>query len=234
MRHNLTCANLCIRLVKVNYKSQMVTNNLREVIKSDIESGLKPFLVIANAGTTHCGAVDPLSDIGAIAKEHDIWYHIDGAYGGFFILVDSLRDKFEGIQSSDSLVIDPHKSLFVPFGLGAVLIKDKSMMKESVKYQSGSYFQDFESVASKDIFLESTRHFRGPRLWIPLKYHGLEPFKDGQNGHVDEFCFSKTIPFTGCFYMCAIYSLAVTIPDKKYSKFLMGSAQIFWAYFLLH
>ena len=150
----------------------MKADELEHAIRSDIISGLKPFLVAGTAGTTHSGSIDPLKEIGIIAKKYGLWYHIDGAYGGFFILADSVKHKLHGIEMSDSLVVDPHKSLFVPFGLGAVLIKRKIP-----HYKSGSYFQDFAPDDMYNVFPESTRHFRAPRLWIPLKLHGLEPFK---------------------------------------------------------
>ena len=168
--------SVIVRKIKVNYKSQMSVDELEHCVQTDILNGLNPFLIVGTAGTTHCGAIDPLKQIGHIAKKYDIWYHIDAAYGGFFILVDSVKQKLQGIEMSDSLVVDPHKSLFIPYGLGAVLIKEKSVLP---KYKFGSYFQDLihEDLDPVRTSPELTRHFRGPRMWIPLKLYGVEPFR---------------------------------------------------------
>jgi len=90
----------------------MKVSALRQMIESDLQLGFKPFLVIASAGSTDTGAIDPLDDIANITQEYNLWYHIDAAYGGFFLLVDDLKSKFKGIERSDSLVIDPHKGFF--------------------------------------------------------------------------------------------------------------------------
>ncbi len=136
-------------------------------------------MVIATAGTTDTGAIDPLEGIGKIAKNHNLWYHIDAAYGGFFILSESKKQLFKGIELADSLVIDPHKGLFLPYGIGAVLIKDKEAVFHSHHY-TANYMQDAISVDIQinpsDVSPELTKHFRGLRLWLPLQIHGIEPF----------------------------------------------------------
>jgi glutamate/tyrosine decarboxylase-like PLP-dependent enzyme len=137
-------------------------------------------MVIATAGTTDTGAIDPLAAIGKIAKKNNLWYHIDGAYGGFFILSEKRKHLFKGIEQADSLVVDPHKGLFLPYGIGAVLIKDKEAVFHSHHY-TADYMQDATSVDMQinpaDVSPELTKHFRGLRMWLPLQIHGLEPFK---------------------------------------------------------
>jgi glutamate/tyrosine decarboxylase-like PLP-dependent enzyme len=137
-------------------------------------------LVIASAGTTDVGAVDPLEQIADIAKRHALWYHIDAAYGGFFALTAEGKRKLAGMDRSDSLVIDPHKGLFLPYGLGVVLVKDRSRLRESHNYQA-NYMQDAvesrDEPSPADLSPELTKHFRGLRLWLPLKLHGTAPFR---------------------------------------------------------
>jgi len=156
------------------------TSKLTEKIEEDIATGLNPFMVIATAGTTDTGTIDPLGVIGKIAKVNNLWYHIDGAYGGFFILSESKKQLFKGIELADSLVIDPHKGLFLPYGIGAVLIKDKEAVFHSHHY-TADYMQDAISadmqINPSDVSPELTKHFRGLRMWLPLQIHGLEPFK---------------------------------------------------------
>ena len=171
-----------IRHVAMNDRFQMNPQDLKSSVESDLENGLYPFLVAATAGTTDCGAIDPLGDIGAVARRFNMWYHVDGAYGGFFALTDSAKRKFAGIETSNSLVVDPHKSLFVPFGLGAVLIRDETSLIACDQYYTANYFQDQilhdKILDPAEISPETTKHFRGLRLWIPLKMHGIEPFKN--------------------------------------------------------
>src|SRR5206468_7180595 len=98
-------------------KFKIITSELEKQIDQDLTAGLNPFLVVASAGTTDVGAIDPLPEIGEIAKRHNLWYHIDAAYGGFFILTDEGREKMRGLELSDSIIIDTHKGLFLPYGL---------------------------------------------------------------------------------------------------------------------
>jgi glutamate/tyrosine decarboxylase-like PLP-dependent enzyme len=158
----------------------MIAGDLAEKIAKDKADGLNPFMVIASAGTTDVGAIDPLPEIGAIAKEHGLWYHIDAAYGGFFILTDEGKDKLKGLELADSLVIDPHKGLFLPYGLGVVLVKNVEDLKRSYSF-TANYMQDAfagpDEVSPAEVSPELTKHFRGLRLWLPLKLHGLAPFR---------------------------------------------------------
>lgn len=152
---------------------------LENQIKEDRTSGLKPWLIIASAGTTDTGVIDPLEEIGVIAQKHDCWYHVDGAYGGFFLLSDEVKDQLKGIELSDSVVMDPHKSMFIPYGLGAVLIKDKRKLYQSHYYEA-NYMQDTleaEEISPADLSPELTKHFRALRMWLPIKLYGLTPFK---------------------------------------------------------
>ncbi|HHC78767.1 MAG TPA: aminotransferase class I/II-fold pyridoxal phosphate-dependent enzyme [Flavobacteriia bacterium] len=171
--------DVIVRHVDLDKHHKIDTEKLEHLIKTDLNSGLNPFLIVASSGTTDTGAVDPLDTLGDISKKYNLWLHIDGAYGGFFILVDSKKELFKGIEKADSLVIDPHKSLFLPYGLGAVLIKDKSAVYHSNHYFA-NYMQDAfnEAIVNPaDVSPELTKHFRGLRLWLPLQLHGIAPFK---------------------------------------------------------
>ena len=167
-----------IRLLELDGYSRIDAKKLKETIAKDSAEGLNPFMVIASAGTTDTGAVDPLEQIGHIAQENNLWYHIDGAYGGFFVLSETKKHLFKGIELADSLVIDPHKGLFLPYGLGAVLVKDKEAVFHSHHY-TANYMQDAVGGAQinpADVSPELTKHFRGLRMWLPLNLHGIEPF----------------------------------------------------------
>jgi glutamate/tyrosine decarboxylase-like PLP-dependent enzyme len=107
--------DVIIRHINLDINSRIITEELETKINDDKAKGLNPFLVIASAGTTDTGAIDPLEAIGNIAKNNKLWFHIDAAYGGFFILTEEKKTRFNGIELADSLVIDPHKGLFLPY-----------------------------------------------------------------------------------------------------------------------
>ncbi|HZW38204.1 MAG TPA: aminotransferase class V-fold PLP-dependent enzyme [Ignavibacteriaceae bacterium] len=172
----------CIhKFIPVDENYRMLPAQLQKTITEDRKAGLNPWLVIAAAGTTDVGAVDPLEEIGAISKANNLWFHIDGAYGAFFILTYLCKDILKGLSSSDSIIMDPHKSLFLPYGSGAVLVKDKLKLLESNHYQA-NYMQDAmnskDELSPADLSPELSKHFRGLRLWLPLKLLGVKPFRD--------------------------------------------------------
>lgn len=169
-----------IRHVQMDERFRMDAAQLRQLIEQDRKNKLQPFLIIASAGTTDTGAVDPLEEIGQIAHENKAWFHVDAAYGGFFVLTDEGQKKLKGMELADSLVIDPHKGLFLPYGLGVILVRDGARLRESHYYQA-QYLQDALDVADEDspadLSPELTKHFRGMRLWLPLQLMGVKPFR---------------------------------------------------------
>jgi len=166
--------------VEVDESYQMVSAALEKQITEDKENGLIPWLVVGSAGTTDVGAIDPLKEIGQIAKKNNLWFHIDGAYGGFFSLTRKGKELLNGIQLSDSIVMDPHKGLFLPYGLGVLLVKERKHLQYTHRY-SAAYFQDVveaeDELSPADISPELTKHFRALRLWMPLKLCGTKPFR---------------------------------------------------------
>lgn len=171
--------DVIIRYVPVDDKHKIKTDALTGLIERDSKDGLNPFLVIATAGTTDTGAIDPLDDIASIADNFKLWFHVDAAYGGFFIL-SSKKDLFKGIERADSLIVDPHKGLFLPYGVGAVLVKDSHAVLHS-HYYTANYMQDGRNEellkSPANLSPELTKHFRGLRVWLPLQFHGIEPFR---------------------------------------------------------
>lgn len=169
-----------LREVPVDDLFKMNISSLEDNIEKDLANGLLPFMIIGSIGTTDVGAIDPLSDIADLADRYDCWFHIDAAYGGFFALVDSLKPLFVGVERSDSIVMDPHKTLFLPYGSGAVLIKNGEALQESFEYEA-NYMQDAgehnPEISPAEVSPELTKHFRGLRMWLPLQLHGLAPFK---------------------------------------------------------
>lgn len=166
-----------LREVPLDERGRMIPEALETMIRKDRESGLLPLLVVASAGTTDTGAVDPLDGLGSIARTEGLWFHIDAAYGGFFRLVPECEPLLKGLETADSLVVDPHKGLFLPYGTGAVLLRDVEKLYASHYYQA-NYMQDAYQAAlgysPADLSPELTRHFRGLRMYFALKLTGLE------------------------------------------------------------
>ncbi|MFL5500870.1 MAG: pyridoxal phosphate-dependent decarboxylase family protein [Gemmatimonadaceae bacterium] len=173
-------ADAQIRYVSLDERYRMRTDELEQAIRADRAAGLKPWLVAAAAGATDTGAVDPLDDIATIAQREECWFHVDAAYGGFFLLTDHGRQMMRGIERSDSAILDPHKGLFIPWGSGIVIVRDAKLLEASNSY-SGNYMQDAvrESgvLSPADVSPELTKHFRGLRMWLPLILVGLKPFR---------------------------------------------------------
>jgi len=172
----------CIyRNIPLNENYHLDTGFLSNQIEKDKSQGLKPFLIIGSAGTTDTGVIDDLNKLSEISQQNNCWFHVDGAYGGYFYLINELTDKFKGIEKADSLVIDPHKGLFLPYGTGMVLVKNRKAMLHS-HYYTANYMQDAykapEEWSPADVSPELSRNFRGLRMWLPLMVHGLKPFKD--------------------------------------------------------
>ena len=169
-----------IRRIPMDDSFRMRPDALRDQIQRDRAEGLNPFLLVASAGTTDTGAVDPLDRLAPIAKEEDLWFHVDGAYGAFFVLTDEAPDSLQGIREADSVVLDPHKSLFLPYGSGALLVRNRADLYNAHQLDA-NYMQDAvqakEVPSPADHSPELTRHFRGLRLWLPLQLFGIEPFR---------------------------------------------------------
>jgi len=169
-----------LREIKTDDHFKMNIDHLNKQIEVDIEAGLQPFLVIGSAGTTDTGAIDPLDQIADVCEQFGLWFHVDAAYGGFFMLVDDQKHKFRGIERADSATIDPHKGLFLSYGLGAVIVRDIETLKLSHQY-AANYMQDvsenLEEPSPADLSPELTKHFRGLRMWLPMQLFGVKVFR---------------------------------------------------------
>ena len=170
------------RFVPLDDRHRMRPGALEEAIEADAKMGLYPWMIAASAGTTDTGAVDPLADMADIARRHDLWLHVDGAYGAAFALTEYGRRMLRGIERSDSMVVDPHKGLFLPFGSGIALVRDGRHLLHAHHYNA-SYLQDQDTLASDDevspadLSPELTRPNRALRLWLPFKLAGVAPFR---------------------------------------------------------
>ncbi|UCE40852.1 MAG: aminotransferase class I/II-fold pyridoxal phosphate-dependent enzyme [Candidatus Aminicenantes bacterium] len=169
------------RMLDVDGNFRAFPEYFEAAIKEDLEKGLKPFLLVGNAGSINTGAVDPLIELGDVAKRYGLWYHIDAAYGGFFNLCEEGKKKLKGIECSDSVVLDPHKGLFIPYGTGSLLVRDGDLLRRA-HVMSADYIQDHPVPDymwdAADYSPELSRSFRGLRVWLPLKLFGVQAFRE--------------------------------------------------------
>lgn len=169
-----------VRLVPTTPENRMDAALLALMIDEDRAAGRRPFLVVGSAGTTNTGAIDPLPAIADVARREGLWLHIDAAYGGFFQLTDRGRAVFRGIERADSIVLDPHKGMFLPYGTGALLVRDGAALRAAHEIH-GPYLHDLAPEAAipnfADYSAELSRESRGVRVWLPVMRHGLGAFR---------------------------------------------------------
>ena len=177
-----------VRSVPTTKDLQMDPEKARELITQDRNAGLRPFFLVASAGTTHTGTVDPIGHLAHLAARERLWFHVDAAYGGFFQLTQRGRAILNGIELADSIVLDPHKGLFLPYGTGILLVRNTDLLK-AVHAGDGNYLQDRRRYKDLPDFSELgpelTREFRGLRLWLPLRLHGVGAFREALGEKLD-------------------------------------------------
>jgi aromatic-L-amino-acid decarboxylase len=172
-----------LRVVPTDDDCRMRPDALERAISQDRASGRRPFFIVATAGTTNTGAVDDLTRIGEIAERERLWLHVDAAYGGFFAMTERGRALLAGIERADSITLDPHKSLFLPYGTGCILARRVDDLKKAHTIHS-DYLDDVVeggddegATNPADLSLELTREFRGLRVWLPMKLLGASAFR---------------------------------------------------------
>ncbi len=170
-----------LRTIPSDPTFRMCLDALAEAVVRDRKDGRAPFLVVASAGTTNTGAVDDLEGIAALCRSEGLWLHVDAAYGGFFVLTAQGQRLLRGLGAADSVVVDPHKGLFLPYGTGALLVRDGAALRRAhataTDYMPALQRDDDPAVMDFcEHGPELSRGFRGLRVWLPLKLHGLAPF----------------------------------------------------------
>jgi aromatic-L-amino-acid/L-tryptophan decarboxylase len=169
-----------VRVIPTDRDARMRPDALRSAIAADTSAGRIPLVVIANAGTTASGAVDPFRELSQACREHGVWLHVDGAYGAFACLTERGRDALAGMDLADSITLDPHKWLYQPVELGALLVRDGTALRHGFEI-SPDYLESVEAgereVNFADLGLQLTRTCRALKLWISLRTFGVAAFR---------------------------------------------------------
>ena len=170
-----------IRWIPTDDDNKMNTEILSQTIKDDIKNGKKPFLVIGNAGDVSTGAVDDLSEITSICRSHDLWFHIDGAYGIPAAVIPEYKSLFDGIREADSIALDPHKWLYAPMEAGCTLVKNRRHLTDT--YSTHPVYYNFDSHDDQPNLnylehgFQNSRGFRALKVWMALQ-------QVGKNGYI--------------------------------------------------
>jgi glutamate/tyrosine decarboxylase-like PLP-dependent enzyme len=169
-----------LRTIPCDGDYRMIPSLLDEAIRRDKAKGVTPIAVVASAGTVNTGAIDPLREIAEIAHSHGAWMHVDGAYGALAAI--AAPEKFDGLAMADSLSLDPHKWLYQPLDCGCLLYRDLDVARQTFKY-TGDYAKQLsndpvEGFAYFEESIELSRRFRALKLWLSLRYHGMQAFRE--------------------------------------------------------
>jgi aromatic-L-amino-acid/L-tryptophan decarboxylase len=168
-----------LRLIPIDASFRMSIPSLEEAIQRDRTAGKTGIAVVATAGTVNTGAIDPLREIAEMARRYGLWLHVDGAYGALAAI--AAPEKFSGLEMADSLSLDPHKWLYQPLDCGCLLLRDAEAARSAFAH-TGDYARSLsddpvESFAFFEESLELSRRFRALKVWLSLRYHGLEAFR---------------------------------------------------------
>jgi aromatic-L-amino-acid decarboxylase len=168
-----------VRSIPSDHRWRIDTNALKDALAADRHA--RPFLVIAQAGSTNTGAVDDLSTLADICDRQDLWLHVDAAYGGFFLMTEHGRKLMVGIERADSVTLDPHKGLFLPYGTGALVVRNQDDLHYAHS-MTGDYLSDLQTERRHVDFClispELSREFRGLQVWLPFQLLGSEVFRE--------------------------------------------------------
>jgi glutamate/tyrosine decarboxylase-like PLP-dependent enzyme len=170
-----------VRQIPVDEEFRMRVDGLREAIEADLAAGVRPIAVVATAGTVATGAIDPLVEIADVCAEHELWLHVDGAYGGIAALVSSLRPAFAGIERADSIAFDPHKWLYIPPAAGAVVLRDFGRLHGAFEVHASYVHDDKERTGRGADLMEHgpqfSRGFPALKVWVSLLAHGWSAYE---------------------------------------------------------
>ncbi len=176
-----------VRVLPVDRSFRLRVDVLEQAMTADRAAGLVPLAVCANAGATNTGAVDPLPALADVCTAHDLWLHVDGAYGAFAAITERGRSTLAGIERADSITLDPHKWLFQPFECGAILVREAEGLRRAFEI-TPDYLRDVEThdeVNFSDRGLQLSRFCRALKVWMSLQTFGLDAFREAVDGALD-------------------------------------------------
>ena len=190
-RHKPVFVNDALRVIPSDDSYRICVDLAARQIRADREAGRQPFCLIGNAGTTNTGAVDDLTRLAELARAERLWFHVDAAYGGCFALTERGKSALAGIEAADTIVLDPHKSLFTPFGTACLLAKNLGLLRKAHQlhsdYIDGVIDEGDHAAAANfaDLSPELSRGMRGLRIWLPIQLLGSDAYRAALDEKLD-------------------------------------------------
>jgi aromatic-L-amino-acid decarboxylase len=166
-----------IRWIPTDATLGMDVELLRQQIAADLAAGDLPFLVVGTAGSVSSGAIDPLPELRAISTQYGLWFHVDGAYGGFANALPDAPDDLRGLATADSVAVDPHKWLYAPLEAGCALVRDVESLRAAFAYHPPYYHFGETATNFVDFGLQNSRGFRALKVWLALKQVGASGYR---------------------------------------------------------
>ena len=204
-----------LRFIATNSNFEIDIDQLRATILKDIENGYQPVAIIGNAGTVNSGAIDDFTTLATIAKEFDLWFHIDGAFGSLARLLPEYMEKMKGYELADSVAFDMHKWMYLPYEIGCILVKDESLHRSTFSLRPDYLAQQTRGLASFDKWpteygVELSRGFRALKAWMAIKEHGISTYRDViQKNILQARYFETLISYTPKLELMAPVSLNI-------------------------
>ncbi len=166
-----------VRWVTTDSEQRIDLSALQAAIDADLAAGDQPFLVVGAAGSVSTGAVDPLPELAALCRKYDLWFHVDGAYGGFAAIVPDAPAALAGMSEADSLAVDPHKWLYAPLEAGCALVRDPEKLRGAFAYHPPYYHFGVEAINYFDLGPQNSRGFRALKVWLALQQVGYDGYR---------------------------------------------------------
>ena len=177
-----------LRLLEPDERWRLRPEDVVAAVAEDARAGRRPFAVVANAGATNTGAVDPLRELRSLCDEHGLWLHVDAAYGGFSVLTERGHEALAGVGDADSVALDPHKWLYQPYDAGCVLVREGRLLDATFSV-APEYMQDTAARSGEVNFadrgIELTRPARALKIWLSIQYYGLDAFRSAIDTSLD-------------------------------------------------
>jgi len=166
-----------IRWIPADADMRMDVSALRRQLEADTAAGDAPMIVVATAGTVSTGAVDPLGEIAAVCRQHNVWFHVDGAYGGFAAVVPDAPPDLHRLHEADSIAVDPHKWLYAPLEAGCALVRDSNALRSAFAHHPSYYHFQERTTNYSEQGPQNSRGFRALKVWLALRHAGAAGYR---------------------------------------------------------
>jgi glutamate/tyrosine decarboxylase-like PLP-dependent enzyme len=209
-----------VRMLPVDADQRLEARTLAAAIDADARAGRRPLFVSASGGSTNTGAVDDLRTLAGVCAERGVWFHVDAAYGGFAVLTARGRTLLDGIDLADSITLDPHKWLYQPYECGCLLVRDDRKLRNAFEI-TPDYLRDSAADAAEVNFadrgLQLTRTSRALKLWVSLRYFGLDAFRTAIERSLQlADLAARRVEASGCLELVAPPSLGIVCFRRRF------------------